>query len=417
MGRAGPRSTSGVVLLVVVLAFVLLKYLGTITRWKLTHWLFSYELGFVKRGLVGTLLQAGLPGGVVTVEAVVVASLVIVAVFVVALCMLALPLFTEEARQRSALIALSALLAPGIGYLLSDLGRFDVLNLALCLLAILAARRLGRFPDALFLSVSVLLVLIHEAALVLAVPMLFVAYLHGNGRLDALADPRKWPALALRAAVPVLLCAALTVFGRSDLALPELLARLAAHADFTPLPRSAYVLVRGLDSNVAQVLGGQDAGEAAEVSLGKVEMIQFWMILGVAALQQVFAHLSFQPLDRARRLPILAALHLCFAAPFLLLIVGVDWARWTALASAQCAVLMLLFARDLPISNESPGPRRFVALAFAFLIVAAGSGYGMQGARRGIVMSPQANVLSWIHDTRLSPGWHQAFTTQPYVAR
>jgi hypothetical protein len=401
---------SGVVLLLVVLVFVVLKYLGTLSPWKLTHWLFSYELGFVKRGLVGTLLRAGLPREVVTVESVVVVSLIIAAVFVVALYLLALPLLVEEGRQRSGLIALAALLAPGIGYLLSDLGRFDVLIVALCLLTILAARRMGRFPHALFLAVACLLVLIHEAAIVLAVPMLFVAHLHGSGRLQAVADPRQWPALALRVAAPVLVCAAVTLFGRSDLALADLLGTLAAHADFTPLPRSAYVLVRTVDSNFAQVLGGQAGGEAPEISLGTVDMLQFGMILGVAGLQQVLGHLSFQPLDRERRLPILTALHLSFAAPFVLLIVGIDWGRWVALASAQCAVLMLLFARDLPLSSEAPVPRRFAALALAFVVLAAGSGYRMHGVRRpGMLTSPQANVLSWVSDTQRSTAWHQAF--------
>jgi hypothetical protein len=405
-----------VVLLVVVLVFVALKYLGTITRWKLTHWLFSYELGFVKRGLVGTLLQAGMPAGVVTVEAVVVVSLIIVAVFLFALGALALPLFAEEGRQRSALVALAALLAPGIGYLLSDLGRFDVLNLGLCLLAILVARRMGRFPAALFLPVSCLLMLIHEAALVLSFPTLLVAYLHANGRLDALVDPRRWSALALRASPALLLCAGSILFGRSDLPLPDLLAQLAAHADFAPIPQSAYVLVRGLDSNIAQVLG-QGTGEAAEVSLGGVDMLQFWMVLAIAAFQQVFAHLAFRPLDRSASRPMLTALHLCFAAPFLLMLVGVDWARWAALGSAQCAVLMLLFARQMPAASEAPVPRRLVALALAFVIVAAGSGYAMQGARRGMVLPPQVNVLSWIHDAERSPAWYYAFLFQPQLTR
>jgi hypothetical protein len=175
------------------------------------------------------------------------------------------------------------------------------------------------------------------------------------------------------------------------------------------VPQSAYVLVRSLDSNVAQVLGGTSAGESGEVSLGRVDLLQFWMLFGVAVLQQAFAHLSFRRLDRARRLPVLAALHLCFAAPFVLMLVGIDWARWAALASAQSAVLMLLFARELPGSDEVPGKSRFAALTLAFLVFAAGSGYRMQGARRGMVMSPQVNVLGWWYDTEQGGAWYHGF--------
>jgi hypothetical protein len=407
MEKTRSRSTSGAALLLVVLGFVVLKYLGTIANWKLTHWLFSYELGFVKRALVGSLLQAALPGGVVTVEAVVVASLVIAGLFVVAIGTLAFPLLAENGRRRSALVALVALLAPGVGYVLADLGRFDVLNLTLCLSSVLLALRLGSFPYSLFLLSSCVMLLIHEAALVLAVPTLFAAWLHCNGRLAALCAPGQWPGLALRLVPPVLLGAALLLFGRTDLALPELLARLQAHADFPPSPQSAYVLVRSIGSNVAQVLGGESV--PGEVALGSVDLLSFWMVLGIAVPQQLVAYLCFRPLDRAQRLPILTALQLCFAAPFVLLSMGVDWSRWVALSSAQCAVLMLLFARDLPESIESLVPRPFVASALAFVVLAAGSGYLMQGARRAMVMSPQANVLIWSDDTQRAAVWYQAF--------
>ncbi|MEN8162398.1 MAG: hypothetical protein ABFS41_20165, partial [Myxococcota bacterium] len=294
---APSRSRARIALLVGVLVFVGLKYLGTTSAWKLTHWLFSWELGFVKRGLVGTLLQLFHPGGVVSSEAIVALSLVVVAGFLVALGALAAPLFAERERRRSLAIGLVALLAPGVGYLLSDLGRFDVLNLLLCVLTLLAAQALGRFPYALLLGVSGVALLIHEAALLLCLPMLFVAYLEANGRLEALPDPRQWPRLALLAAPAVVLFVALAGFGFSDRPLPELVASLSARADFAPSPRSAYVLLRPLRSNVAQVLGAEGAvpesGAAQALALGSVDMLSFWLILAIAALQQGFAHFAF----------------------------------------------------------------------------------------------------------------------------
>jgi hypothetical protein len=398
---------------VAVVLFVLLKYLGTINAWKLTHWLFSYELGFVKRGLVGTLAHAVLPRGIVTREAVVVASLVVVAVFLIALACFALPLFGGEERRRSWYVGLVALLAPGIGYLLSDLGRFDILNVALCLLTLLAARRLGRFPYPLFVAVSWLILLIHEAALLIALPMLFVAYLHANGRLGELAELRRWPLLALRLAPALLLAAVIALLGRSDLALPDLVARLATQADFAPSPESAFVLERSLDSDVAQVMGettdDSNGAEMKELRLGGVDPLPFELILGVAALQQLFAHLVFLALDRARRRPTLIALHLGFAAPLLLMLVGVDWQRWAAMASAQSTVMMLLFARDLPATRESPLPIGLAALALGLVVVTAGSSYEMEGARREIVESPQTSVLFLIEDAHRSRFWYQAF--------
>jgi hypothetical protein len=403
---------SGIALLLVLVAFVVAKYLGTLNPWKLTHWAFSYDLGFVKRALPGTLLQWVLPGGVVTREAVVAVSVGISGAFVLALAMLAFPLFADPMRRRSLLVAIAALLAPGIGFLLADLGRFDILNLSLSLLAILLAERLGRFPYPVFVAVATVQLLIHEAALVLAVPVLFVAYLRSNGRLGALIDRAQWPELGVRVAPVVLLFGVLAVFARSDLTLPDLLARLASRTDFEPVPRSTLVLLRSLDSHLGQVAGLQGAPGAAPGTkpvLGSGDLLSLWLILGVAVLQQVVAHVSFRALDREGRLPVWVALHLSFAAPFVMLLVGVDWPRWVALASAQCAVLMLLFARDLLDAGERDEPRGFFVLVLVFVIVASGSSYRMLGARFGMTVSPQTNVLGWLHDLRASDAWYEPF--------
>jgi hypothetical protein len=410
--EARPCSKSGVALLLVLVAFVVAKYLGTLNPWKLTHWAFGYDLGFVKRALAGTLLQWALPGGIVTREAVVAVSLGICGAFVLALATLAFPLFVDPARRRSLLVAVAAFLAPGLGFLLADLGRFDVLNLLLSLLAILFAERLGRFHYLLFVAVATVQMLIHEAALVLSVPVLFVAYLRSNGRLRALANRARWPELGMRVAPVVLLFGALVVFARSDLTLPDLLARIASRTDFEPAPRSTLVLLRSLDSHLGQVAGlrgapGADPG--TRPVLGSGDLLSLWLILGVAVLQQVLAHVSFRTLDRERRLPVWCALHLCFAAPFVMLLVGVDWPRWVALASAQCAVLMLLFARDLSDEGERDESRGFVVLVLSFVVVASGSSYRMLGARFGMTVSPQTNVLGWLQDMEKSDAWYEPF--------
>ena len=143
--------------------------------------------------------------------------------------------------------------------------------------------------------------------------------------------------------------------------------------------------------------------------LGAVDMLSFWLVLAVAALQQVFAHFAFAGLAPARRRAVRLALHGAFLAPCVLMLVGVDWGRWVAAGSAQCAVLMLLFARDLPETAEAPVGRNFALGTMGVLLVAAGSGIPMQGARRGIVMSPQAGVMAWLQDRRNSDAWYEAF--------
>jgi hypothetical protein len=414
-GSAPRPSRAGAALLVSILVFVGLKYLGTVNAWKQTHWLFSYELGFVKRGLVGTLFQGLHPSRVVYSEAIVVTSLAVVALFLVALGAFAYPLFSERQRQRSLAIALVALLAPGVGYLVSDLGRFDVMNLTLCLVTLLGVQALGRFPAVLLVAVSCVLLLIHEAALVLCLPLLFVAYLESEGRLEALANRRQWLRLAPLLAPVGLLFVALVGLGSSDRPAAELIASLAAQADFEPSTRSAYVLLRPLGSNVAQVFdaGGAVPEVGGSLPLGSVDTLSFWHMLALAALQQVFAHFAFAGLAPVRRRAVRLALHGSFLAPLALMIVGVDWGRWVAGGSAQCAVLMLLFARGLPEAVEGLVRRNFVIATALVLVVAAGSGIPLQGARRGFAISPQAGVMTWLQDHRASKAWYEAFVPSP----
>ncbi|MEN8161963.1 MAG: hypothetical protein ABFS41_17980, partial [Myxococcota bacterium] len=152
-----------------------------------------------------------------------------------------------------------------------------------------------------------------------------------------------------------------------------------------------------------------ESGAAQALALGSVDMLSFWLILAIAALQQGFAHFAFAGLEPARTRAVRVALHGCFLAPLALMAVGVDWARWVAAGSVQCAVLLLVFARALPAEREAPVARGFALGTLLVIIVAAGSGIPMQGARRGIVMSPQAGVMSWLRDHRNSDAWYRAF--------
>ena len=409
----------GAALLCSALAFITLKYVGTINAWKLTHWLFGYDLGFVKRGVLGTLAAALTPGDVTSVRAIVTLSLCATALFVVALGAFAWPAFARPMRWRTRVAALFALASPGFGYLLSDLGRFDILNYALGLGAICAARALGRFPDPLFLGIAALVLLIHEAALLLVLPVLTIVWLDMQGHLGWLLEPARWPTLAARLApiAGVVLCIGL--FGGADISLRELMPRLAERADFAPSAQSVYVLVRGLDSNVGQVLGRETAIVLADgrsgPPLGPILRDSFFSILPFALAQLALAHFLLRSLAAERRRPAIAALYLGFLAPWPLLLVGVDWGRWVAIAAAHSATLILYFAPEFPGEGTSPfrgaSPFRSLgaALVVAFVILSAGTSYTMESARWGNADSPWAGVARWMQDARGSQTWDRAF--------
>jgi hypothetical protein len=340
-------------------------------------------------------------------------SLAIATLYQAALAVFAWPAFAAPRRRRALAIGLCALAAPGYGYLLSDLGRYDVLNYALCLVALVASRAAGRFPYPFFLALGAGMLLIHEAALLLAVPVLFVGHLEAEGRLCWLWDRRRLGDLAIRLAPLAALFAAIALFGESDLTLRELMPRLAAHSEVPPSAQSAYVLVRGLDSNVAQLLGREDRIALSDglhgPPLGGVVFDDFWGILPIVLLQLGLTLALLGGVPAERRRPILAAVLLCFLAPFPLMLIGIDWDRWAALASAHCATLGLLFARELPGRFEAPLSRGLALLAALFVILAASKSYTMQGARWKSAESPVAGVERFLVDWEMSPSWDRAF--------
>jgi hypothetical protein len=130
------------------------------------------------------------------------------------------------------------------------------------------------------------MLLIHEAALLLALPVLGVAYLDANGRLGWLVERERWPALAAQLAPVPVFFALLSLVGGADVSLRELMPRLAERSEFLPSASSAYVLVRGLESNFAQVMGWErnialEAGRKGP-PLGPILVESFFWILPFA---------------------------------------------------------------------------------------------------------------------------------------
>ncbi|WP_281198961.1 hypothetical protein, partial [Hyphomonas adhaerens] len=141
-----------------------------------THWARDYSSGFVRRGLLGTLIQ--LPGGDPSDYAVIaifswVIALALMVVIADALWRLTRPL----ARWQAATILVIVLLSPVTsGMLIETLGDpIQLIVLVYVLLArhLLAGRRIGVIT-AVFAAFGLTMSLIHEAAVFFVLPALFI---------------------------------------------------------------------------------------------------------------------------------------------------------------------------------------------------------------------------------------------------
>lgn len=143
-----------------------------VTPWKYTHYLFSYETEFVKRGLIGDAFRHLADGTSYT--AVTTFSYLSLLVLCIALIgFLARPWLMNPGRGTFLLFGVGITSPATIMHYVFDVGRFDIITLLMTLLCMTVIPRLGN-PGRAFVVLFLMSigVLIHEATLVMFVPLL-----------------------------------------------------------------------------------------------------------------------------------------------------------------------------------------------------------------------------------------------------
>lgn len=157
-------------------AILLLQFVNNVSSmepYKFLHWLWSYDLGFIRRGLAGTILEkSGYEGGNIYVQ-VVVASEILLLVTYLSYAAFASTIVWKQPELPVLCIALSgAILQPALPALSFDFGRLDQANITIyficCLAVVLGERRLAGLVVAAGCSIAIL---IHEAFLIMHLPL------------------------------------------------------------------------------------------------------------------------------------------------------------------------------------------------------------------------------------------------------
>lgn len=155
----------------------------------LAHWLLDYRLGFLKRGLVGSLANAA-SGGRPAEGALVVAAFVVFALSSAALLYALWQLAARGRGPAALLLALALAGSPLVVMHAHLVGYLDGVVIALAVLAVALALRGRAGVGAVVLALAVL---VHENVLLTGVPaFLFAVHRRGGDRRRALA-----PALAV----------------------------------------------------------------------------------------------------------------------------------------------------------------------------------------------------------------------------
>lgn len=313
-----------------------------VSPWKLDQYGLSYQdLGLARRALPGSVLT--LFAGDAAAEAILPTMLATAAVLGAVLALLCW-------RLADPFLTFAVLVSPAtflqIGF---ELGRFDQLNLILLLTIVFVRSRHA-------ILLAPVMVLIHEGSVVQFLPLAFYCnwVVHGANRL-----------LLVSAGLAVAVLLLLLAGTEHD---PAVLRALYPHAN----PESIAVLTRTLGENIAFVAAQFSATEA---------------ILYVGLVAALFLHGLMLVIVRgyAGHLPRAGIGLLAASAPLALGIVGIDMARWIALAVFNLFVLAL-FARK----HGAPTPPLASSVPLHLLLVV----YALPGPL-GIVFAYEGALQAW----------------------
>ena len=361
--------------------FALAAAIGNIREvspWRLTQWWLSYDLGFVKRGLMGTLLRplAERMGHEASVHAAAVAILVVAIISLVAIA----AYLAKQAHWTPVAVVLSVAFVtmPGsVATIATDLGRFDgvLVAIAVASLGIMLLEIRSRAPLAALVSFALLqplAVFVHEIYVVVAGPLLATVAAASWRRLRRGTRVM----LAATAVLAIGLTGVTMVVGGLEATAEQLYSIAATQLTFEPSLAALAVPTSTLRDNLAFAFSTwlRPSGW----------LIVFATALGVTpAFVVVGATLRWLGTTDPRSIGFVAVPAL---APFSLLLVGIDAGRWGMFASlnAMLCAMILLTEREQP-----PASRRLLAWLVGATV--AGAAIGGMGAT-GVINLHEALV-------------------------
>ncbi|MNZ30271.1 hypothetical protein D3C78_475380 [compost metagenome] len=336
---AGPdRKYLILVLYALFLAVILLRSYAPIGDWNVTHWLFNYTDGFVKRGVLGETLRV--VGVEISHGSVSTASWALTTIAFVLLSLFFLWPATQDTKNIGlVLFFFVALTHPAtFQHIIFDLGRFDVACLILALSSILMTKCLGENSAAIFvffaMSVSIL---IHEASFFIYVPLVFGCWFYFENGLRGAT--RKLSVFFALFCVTYLV-STFGLFDSGRLA-GDLLALRAKYGNWV-VESSLNVIYHGeISKNIGRTINyGLSTGRLAQ------HLVLFVIVLAPMIFMGVKFYRSNADLkvEKIIFLPIVSAL-----GPLALYPLGHDHFRWWSLAITNFFIALAVIA-----SNDEP---------------------------------------------------------------
>ena len=329
-----------VLVLVLLAIFLIVQSRPLNPRWTGTHWLFTYEFGFIKRGLVGTLVSPIL--ALSTFEQLDRLSVATGVVTLTAFIWWILrPLWPEGLSLHLTLWFMLSILHSGtLQNFWYDPLRFDQINLWILLTA-LAVTAKARFPIST-VAVGVLggvSLLVHEAAFFTTIPVMLGALLL---RVPVTSSGSGWRQVGALAMLFTISTWIIGVYGRLPMEWEAYLTHLQSRVEFGIEAPAIMVLTSSLGEDIQFALSHL----TRRIVLQGHVLLTFLMLPTAVVFIGLFRDLCTlpdPPLPKRLGLLFLAAL-----GPLALYGVGLDFFRWWALATVNAFVVTAWLCRVRP---------------------------------------------------------------------
>jgi hypothetical protein len=354
---------------------ILITMIG-ITRWwipnvkgfeniyTVSHWVLSYDVGFIRRGLVGTIMKLWVP--IVTIEDVHHTALVAYCIFLLLLLIVFYRLMQKKENDGRLFFLIYLFVAnpATIAMLARDLGRFDlfltmIAFLSLTLIAI--NKHLWLVPILMATAMF-----IHESFIVAYAPTIAAAFIftyYWNNRAKKI--------LAAMAVALVLVAGAFSLlyaYGSPTMGYDELLCRIQSRAAFTITPLSMHECFFDIKDHYRLASSSlYDAGSIANFS-----MALFIVSPVILVLLNLWTH-AFKSCGTHRNVCIL--LLLATISGFLIVPIATDYGRWLS-AVIFCNFFAIFFLihngviKTIELKEYSGGSFRllFVTIIITYLL-------------------------------------------------
>ncbi len=322
-------------LAVVIMFFTVLKGIRLPNMWSFSHYLFNYDYGFVKRGFIGEIISSiGIPF-LQTYEFFCVFSFAILFANLALLFLIIKDLINDK---NLIAIGISLIFASSLAivFLSHSVGYFDEIGLLLTLIII----RVKKYNlKLIFASISLfLMVLIHEAQIVIFFPVIFMSLL-----LNLESSRNKIQLVGLFA-ISVLTMGILLYVNSAVLSQEFSNAMNLKMQNMTPQDirdDAFWVLHRNAEDNLKLMSEHWHRSRRVMLFLSMMSVTSiFWGFFNYQTYQRI-------KIAKKNRLIILLSI-LAGLSPLVLNIFGWDWNRWTTLTITTSFLIYYLVTKKYP---------------------------------------------------------------------